>query len=96
MQDDKYLEKSIEHRRAELEILPFYQMKIFSLERDITKLETYQFDVDEMRRRAKGIVNGPDFVIAVADSEHLREILLKQYRQELDEWESELKKVTKI
>ncbi|MGN5650906.1 hypothetical protein [Bacillus sp. Brlt_9] len=93
MLDDKYLEKSIEHRRAEIEVFPFYQMKIMSLEQDLTKLENDQFDIEEMRERAKGIINDPDFVIAVADSEYLREKLLNCYRKELSEWESWLKRL---
>lgn len=92
MPNDSIFEKSIEYRRAEIEILPFYRMKIITLEQDITKLENRQFDVDEMRQRAKWIEDTPDFVIAVADSEYLREMLLNRYRKELSEWESWLKR----
>ncbi|WP_088363442.1 hypothetical protein [Bacillus cereus] len=93
MLDNKYVEKSIEHRRAEIEVFPFYRMKIISLEQDLTKLEDDQFDIEEMRERAKGILNDPDFVIAVADSEYLRKKLLNWYRKELSECESCLKRL---
>jgi len=93
MLNDKHLEKSIAHRRAEIEVLPFYLMKVMSLEQDIIKLENYQLDVNEMRKRAKGITNIPDFVIAVADSEYLRGKLLIKYKQELEEWKVEIKRL---